>query len=190
VPGHGPLAVSAGLDHVDQSAGDVGGVVLVVHWIVSVGSHVRTQRCAAFAGSDSAGSARGVQPWPSTQRVGKRGLGPAALVANGLDAESGPSRHGSEPDLDVLQSDLVAWLFGETETRRLSAKAKASWCLDAGEWRQTRSMTRRRMKALDFRRAHSVHRGGSIRCTNRGQFSRWLVSDRDCRLIRHFCASK
>ena len=113
MPGHGPLAVSAGLDHVDQSAGDVGGVVLVVHWIVSVGSHVRTQRCAAFAGSDSAGSARGVQPWPSTQRVGKRGLGPAALVANGLDAESGPSRHGSEPNLHVPQSDLVGWRCGD-----------------------------------------------------------------------------
>lgn len=66
-------------------------------------------------------------------------------MANGLDAESGPSRHGFEPDLHVLQSDLVAWRFGAAETSRLSAKAKGSWCLDAREWRQTRSMTRRRM---------------------------------------------
>lgn len=44
------------------------------------------------------------------------------VVANGLDAESGPSRHGNWPDLHLLQSDLVAWLFGATETRSLPAE--------------------------------------------------------------------
>ena len=60
---------------------------------------MRTQRCAAFAGSDPAGMARGVKPWPSTRRVGRCQLRRSRIVANGLYAESGPVRHGPSPDL-------------------------------------------------------------------------------------------
>jgi len=60
---------------------------------------MRTQRCAAFAGSDPAGMARGVKPWSSTRRVGRCSLRRSRMVANGLYAESGPARHGPLPDL-------------------------------------------------------------------------------------------